>query len=85
MCASYTDEDAHWDPNVLPLNSLEDFEKMMEDPQVLDRCTHECMPNCQEVTYSYTMDTTSLDATKLCHDETYSREVIHLYLFLTLL
>ena len=47
----------------------------MEDPDVLDHCTHECLPNCEEVTYSYTLDTTDLDADKLCRDGSDTREV----------
>ena len=47
----------------------------MEDSDILTQCTHECMPNCEEVTYSYVMDTTYLEAHELCRDHADLREV----------
>ena len=46
----------------------------MADPVITDECTHECMPNCEEVTYSWEMDTTNLQAGHLCQEEE-TREV----------
>ena len=48
----------------------------MEDSNIMTQCTHECMPNCKEVTYSYVMDTTYLEAHELCDDKADLREVI---------
>ena len=47
----------------------------MEDANVVTQCTKECMPNCQEVIYTYGMDTTYLKAFELCNDEANLREV----------
>ena len=68
MCMSYFDGKNYF-------NSLKSFEKAMEDSDILDHCTRECLPNCEQVTYSYMMDTTYLDAHGLCHDEEEMREV----------
>ena len=71
LCTSYSDGKTFF-------NSLKGFETMMEDPEILDNCTHECMPNCEEVTYSYMLDTTYLEANELCHEKD-TREVrVHL-------
>ena len=51
----------------------------MEDPNVVTQCTKECMPNCQEVIYTYGMDTTYLDANKMCNDEANLREVCNYF------
>ena len=47
----------------------------MDDSEVMHRCTDTCLPNCQEVTYSYVMDTTILEANELCQDGSDTREV----------
>ena len=47
----------------------------MEDANVVTQCTEECMPNCQEVIYTYGMDTTPLEADELCNDDANLREV----------
>ena len=47
----------------------------MEDPNVVTQCTKECMPNCQEVIYTYGMHTTYLEADELCNDDANLREV----------
>lgn len=69
MCTSYFDGNTHF-------NSLKHFEMSMEDSNIMTQCTHECMPNCKEVTYSYVMDTTYLEAHELCDDKADLREVI---------
>ena len=38
----------------------------MEDPEITDACSKECLPNCGEITYSYEMDTTDLEVEQLC-------------------
>lgn len=47
----------------------------MEDSDIVDQCTHGCLPNCEHVTYSYMMDTTALDTQELCQDQDEMREV----------
>ena len=69
LCTSYYDGENYF-------NSLNNFEMSMEDSDVLNHCTHECLPNCESVTYSYVMDTTYLEANELCHDEAEMREVM---------
>ena len=41
----------------------------MQDSKVWKRCTHECLPNCEEVTYSYSMSSIDIEAKKMCQDE----------------
>ena len=41
----------------------------MEDPEITERCSKECLPNCGEITYSYEMDTTDLEVNQLCQEE----------------
>ena len=48
----------------------------MEDSNIVTQCTHECLPNCEEVIYSYVMDTTYIEAYELCYDNADLREVI---------
>ena len=47
-------------------NSLHEFNDAMEDPEITDACSKECLPNCGEITYSYEMDTTDLEVEQLC-------------------
>ena len=68
VCTSYDD-------GVKYFNSLRDFNELMQDPAITDKCMHDCMPNCEEVTYSREMDTTYLDAKHLC-EENETRHVI---------
>ena len=68
LCTTYSDGKTYF-------NSLRHFEMTMEDADVVTQCTEECMPNCQEVIYTYGMDTTYLKANELCNDEANLREV----------
>ena len=70
ICMSYFDGKDYF-------NNLKSFEMAMEDSDIVDHCTRECLPNCQQVTYSYTMDTTYLDPHGLCQKEAEMREVIY--------
>ena len=47
----------------------------MKDSAVADNCSSECLPNCEQVTYKWTMDTTDLDPLTLCYNEAEMREV----------
>ena len=47
----------------------------MEDPDITDACSKECLPNCGEITYSYEMDTTDLEVDPLCHHQQDTRDV----------
>ena len=49
----------------------------MEDPEITDTCSKECLPNCGEITYSYEMDTTDLEVDQLCHNNRDTRDVIN--------
>ena len=69
MCMSYFDGKNYF-------NTLKGFEMVMEDSDTLDHCTRECLPNCEQVTYSYVMDTTYLNYHGLCQDKADMREVI---------
>ena len=62
MCTSYDDGAEYF-------NSLGGFNRFMADPVITDKCTHECLPNCEDVTYSWVMDTTNLQAGNLCQEE----------------
>ena len=59
LCTSYHDGKEHF-------NSLHEFNDAMEDPEITDACSKECLPNCGEITYSYEMDTTDLEVDQLC-------------------
>ena len=41
----------------------------MMDPDLRDTCSKMCLPNCEEIEYSYQVDTTNLDIDKLCSEE----------------
>ena len=62
LCTSYHDGKEHF-------NSLHLFNNAMEDPEITDACSKECLPNCGEITYSYEMDTTDLEVDQLCQQE----------------
>ena len=51
------------------------FNEAMEDPDITDVCSKECLPNCGEITYSYEMDTTDLEVDPLCHHQQDTRDV----------
>ena len=59
LCTSYHDGMQYF-------NSLHEFNDAMEDPEITDACSKECLPNCGEITYSYEMDTTDLEVEQLC-------------------
>ena len=69
LCMSYSDGKGY-------VNSLKHFEMTMEDSNIVTQCTHECLPNCEEVIYNYVMDTTYIEAYELCNDNADLREVI---------
>ena len=50
----------------------------MEDPHIMQKCTEDCSPNCDEVTYSYEMDTTYLEVDQLCYEGEKTRDVMNL-------
>ena len=47
----------------------------MEDQETMKHCTEHCSPNCEEVTYSYEMDTTYLEVDQLCYEGEATRDV----------
>ena len=69
LCTSYFDGKNYF-------NNLKSFDMVMRDSAVSDNCSSECLPNCEQVTYKWTMDTTDLDPHTLCHNEPEMREVM---------
>ena len=68
LCTSYTD-------GIKYSNSLKDFNAAMEDTEVVGNCTKMCQPSCEEITYTYETDTTSLEVERLCEDGKPTRDV----------
>jgi hypothetical protein len=50
------------------VNSLLSFDKAMEDGNNTKDCEEVCLPNCDETTYEYTIDTTELNTEELCRN-----------------
>jgi hypothetical protein len=48
-------------------NSLLAFNKAMGDGNNTKNCEELCLPNCDETTYEFTVDTTELDTEELCN------------------
>jgi hypothetical protein len=46
------------------------FEDAMRESKGTQECAKTCLPNCEETTYAYKVDTTELDAKVLCNDPT---------------
>ena len=69
LCTSYYDGTRHYN------NSLDGFNSAMEDQETMKHCTEHCSPNCNEVTYSYEMDTTYLEVDQLCYEGEATRDV----------
>ena len=51
----------------------------MEDTRVVDNCTKMCQPSCEEITYTYEIDTTNLEVDRVCEDGEPTRDVILRY------
>jgi hypothetical protein len=47
-------------------NSLGAFNSAMEDTNMSRLCLDECLPNCDETTYEYSIDAVPLDIGDLC-------------------
>ncbi len=56
-------------------HSLDHFDQMMNDWSKQQECKAKCRPNCEEVTYDYTMYTSILNPDKLCDEGTETRKV----------
>ena len=50
-------------------NSLKNFTDAMMDLELRSKCSEVCPSNCEEIEYSYQMDTTELDTERLCSEE----------------
>ena len=50
-------------------NSLKNFTDAMMDLKLRSQCSEVCPSNCEEIEYSYQMDTTALDTERLCSEE----------------
>jgi hypothetical protein len=50
-------------------NSLLDFDNAMRDSKNTKECEKMCLPNCDETTYAYTIDTTELNIKELCRNK----------------
>ena len=72
ICTSYYDGTTEYN------NTLNNFNAAMGDPHIMQNCTEACSPNCDEVTYSYEMDTTYLEVDKLCYEGEKTRDVMNL-------
>ena len=68
LCTSYFDGKNYF-------NNLKSFDMVMRDSAVSDNCSSECLPNCEQVSYKWTMDTTDLDPHTLCYNDAEMREV----------
>ena len=68
ICTSYYDGKDYF-------NSLHNFKIAMNDPQIMKVCKEACLPNCEEITYSYEIDTTDLKIDQLCQEGEKTREV----------
>jgi hypothetical protein len=49
-------------------NSLGAFNSAMEDSRNNNHCSDSCLPNCDETSYEYGIDTTELNTLELCED-----------------
>ena len=68
LCTSYYDGKVHF-------NSLHNFKIALNDPLIMSECKKACLPNCEEITYSYEIDTTYLEVDQLCQEGEESRKV----------
>jgi hypothetical protein len=50
-------------------NTLLAFDEAMSDGNNTKDCEESCLPNCDETTYKYTIDTTELDTKELCSNK----------------
>jgi hypothetical protein len=50
-------------------NTLLDFDNAMKNVNNTQNCGNECLPNCDETTYKYTIDTTELNTEELCSEK----------------
>ena len=50
-------------------NSLLAFDEAMWDSKLAKECEKMCLPNCDETTYAYTIDTTELNTKELCRNK----------------
>ncbi len=55
--------------------SLDNFEKTMTDSDNGQTCATECLPNCEQTTYGYSVDTGILDVRNLCKAGSDTRKV----------
>jgi hypothetical protein len=62
-------------------NSLLAFDDAMKDVKNTKDCVRICLPNCDETTYEYTVDTTELNTEELCKNED-TRKVVLMPQFL---
>jgi hypothetical protein len=58
-------------------NTLLAFDKAMKNVNNSKACGEMCLPNCDETTYKYTVDTTELNTEELCKNKD-TKEVIHI-------
>jgi hypothetical protein len=56
-------------------NSLLAFDEAMGNGKNAKSCEKICLPNCDETTYKFTIDTTELDTEELCSTKD-TREVL---------
>jgi hypothetical protein len=62
-------------------NSLLAFDNAMKDSNNTRNCEKMCLPNCDETTYDYTVDTTELKTEELCANKD-TRKVVFMHQFL---
>jgi hypothetical protein len=71
MCTSYKGDGYN--------NSLGAFTSAMEDSKYSNPCLDLCLPNCDETSYEYGIDTTELNTEELCKTP-YTRKVAYIML-----
>jgi hypothetical protein len=61
-------------------NSLKIFEDAMNNVRHSQECRDECLQNCDETTYDYTIDTTELNTNTLCENKETKKVVSYLFM-----
>jgi hypothetical protein len=66
------------------INTLLAFDKAMKNGNNSKNCEKTCLPNCEDTTYKYTIDTTELNTEELCKDKD-TKKVINVTLYYTVI
>ena len=55
--------------------SLSNLDYDMKDVKKSAKCEKQCLPNCEETTYEFSMSISKLDLPRLCEDNTWTQYV----------